>query len=49
MAKKSKIARTRKQQELIEQYAEIRLPLKAVNDYEGLAMLTKNANPNRLK
>lgn len=24
-------------------------PLKAVNDYEGLAMLTKNANPNRLK
>lgn len=49
MAKKSKIAHTRKQQELIEQYAEIRLPLKAVNDYEGLAMLAKNANLNRLK
>lgn len=29
MAKKSKIARTRKQQELIEQYAEIRISVKS--------------------
>lgn len=49
MAKKAKMARARKQQELIEQYAEIRLQLKTANDYEGLAKLPKNANPNRLK
>ncbi|MEA4829120.1 MAG: 30S ribosomal protein S14, partial [Enterococcus thailandicus] len=41
MAKKAKIARARKQQELIEQYAEIRLQLKTANDYEGLAKLPK--------
>lgn len=49
MAKKSKIAKTKHQQVLIEKYAAIRLEMKATNDYEGLAKLPKDANPNRLK
>ena len=49
MAKKSKIAKYKKQKELIEQYAEIRKELKAKQDYEGLRKLPKNANPNRMK
>ncbi|MHC5227680.1 30S ribosomal protein S14 [Enterococcus sp. LJL99] len=49
MAKKSKIAKVKKQEQLIEHYAEIRLYLRAVNDYKGLAKLPKNSNPNRLR
>lgn len=49
MAKKSKIAKMQKQQAMIAQYAEQRLALKAVGDYEGLAKLPRNSNPNRLK
>lgn len=47
MAKKSKIAKARKQQALIEQYAEVRKELKAKGDYEGLAKLPKDSNPVR--
>lgn len=49
MAKKSKIAKAKKQQEMIEKYAEIRMELKANKDYAGLAKLPKDSNPNRLK
>ncbi|GCF92843.1 30S ribosomal protein S14 1 [Enterococcus florum] len=49
MAKKSKIVKAKKQQVLIEQYAEKRLELKAAGDYTGLAKLPKDSNPNRLK
>ncbi|EOL42624.1 30S ribosomal protein S14 [Enterococcus phoeniculicola] len=49
MAKKSKMAKFQKQQQLIEQYADIRLELKAKKDYEGLRNLPLNANPTRLK
>lgn len=49
MAKKSKIAKAKRQQGLIEKYAAIRLELKANNDYEALANLPKDSNPNRLK
>lgn len=49
MAKKSKIAKYNKQLEMIERYAEIRKELKKNKDYEGLAKLPKNSNPNRLK
>ncbi|MDA9471559.1 30S ribosomal protein S14 [Enterococcus sp. 5H] len=49
MAKKSKIAKAKRQQDLIEKYAAIRLELKANNDYEALANLPKDSNPNRLK
>ncbi|MGX4763341.1 30S ribosomal protein S14 [Holzapfeliella sp. JNUCC 72] len=49
MAKKSKIARARKQRELIDRYAAIRQELKAKGDYEALARLPKESNPNRLQ
>lgn len=49
MAKQSKIAKTKKQQRLIERYAEKRSELKTAHDYAGLAKLPKNSNPNRLK
>ena len=35
MAKKSKIAKARKQEALIAHYAELRQELKAAKDYEG--------------
>ncbi|GAA2904438.1 30S ribosomal protein S14 [Enterococcus pseudoavium] len=49
MAKKAKIIKMQKQQALIEQYAEQRAALKAVGDYDGLAKLPRDSNPNRLK
>lgn len=49
MAKKSKIAKARKQRELIEKYAQIRKELKAVGNYQALAKLPKEANPIRYK
>ncbi|MGM0212711.1 30S ribosomal protein S14 [Enterococcus sp. AZ109] len=49
MAKKSKIVKAQKQRALIEKYAEQRQALKAAGDYEGLAKLPKESNPNRLK
>ncbi len=49
MAKKSKKAKYHKQVALIEQYADIRRELKKNKDYEGLAKLPKDSNPNRLK
>ena len=49
MAKKSKIAKYNKQRELIAKYATIRRELKAQGDYEALARLPKDSNPNRLR
>lgn len=49
MAKKSKIVKAQKQRAMIEKYAEQRLALKAAGDYEGLAKLPKESNPDRLK
>ena len=49
MAKKSKVARYQKQQQLIARYAEKRRQLKAVGDYEGLAKLPRDSSPVRLK
>lgn len=49
MAKKSKIAKYKKQVALVERYAEIRRELKANKDYAGLSKLPINSNPNRLK
>lgn len=49
MAKKSKIAKFKKQQELIERYANLRRELKAAGDYEALRRLPRDSNPNRLK
>ncbi|WP_022796767.1 30S ribosomal protein S14 [Bavariicoccus seileri] len=49
MAKKSKVAKNKKQIELIEHYAEIRYELKKNKDYDGLRKLPRDSNPNRLK
>ncbi|MCD1024062.1 30S ribosomal protein S14 [Enterococcus sp. SMC-9] len=49
MAKKSKIAKAKRQEALIEKYAVQRRKLKAAKDYVALAKLPKDSNPNRLK
>lgn len=49
MAKKSKIAKTKKQIMMIEKYADKRQELKAAGDRVGLAKLPKDSNPTRLK
>ncbi|MGO2695825.1 MAG: 30S ribosomal protein S14 [Bavariicoccus seileri] len=49
MAKNSKVAKNKKQIELIEHYAEIRYELKKNKDYDGLRKLPRDSNPNRLK
>lgn len=49
MAKKSKIAKYKKQLAMVEAYADIRHQLKKVGDYESLAKLPKDSHPNRLK
>ena len=49
MAKQSKIAKARKQREVIEKYAAVRKELKEAGDYQALAKLPKDSNPNRYK
>ena len=49
MAKKSKIAKDKKQREIVAIYAEKRKALKEAKDYAGLAKLPVNASPTRLK
>lgn len=48
MARQSVIARERKRQKLVAQYAERRAQLKAEGDYEALDKLPRNASPVRL-
>lgn len=48
MAKKSKIAKERKRQELVKKYAEIRKELKEMGDYEALRKLPRDSAPSRL-
>ena len=48
MAKKSWIERNKRKQKTVEKYAAIRAALKAKNDYEGLALLPRDASPTRL-
>ncbi len=49
MAKKSKVAKNKKQMALIERYADLRYELKKNKDYDGLRKLPRDSNPNRLK
>ncbi len=49
MAKKSMIARDKKRQIMIAQYAAKRTELKAVGDGEGLQLLPRNSSPTRWK
>ncbi|APU70800.1 30S ribosomal protein S14 [Companilactobacillus crustorum] len=49
MAKKSKIARNKKQLELVARYAEVRKELKAKGDYIALSKLPRDSSPVRIK
>lgn len=48
MAKKSKIARNKQRQEIVDRYADKRAELKAAGDYLGLQKLPRNASPTRI-
>lgn len=48
MAKKSKIAKDRKQREAVAHFAEKRKALKELGDYAALSALPKDASPTRL-
>ena len=48
MAKKSKIARNKQRQEIVDRYADKRAQLKADGDYLGLQKLPRNASPTRI-
>lgn len=49
MAKKSMIARDKKRQAMIQEYAAKRAEMKAAGDVEGLASLPRNSSPTRWK
>lgn len=48
MAKKSKVARHKKQQAMVEHYAKLRQELKEKGDFQALANLPKDSSPVRL-
>jgi small subunit ribosomal protein S14 len=48
MAKESMKAREVRRQKLVDKYAAKRAKLKAEGDYQGLSLLPRNSNPNRL-
>lgn len=49
MAKKSKVVKERKRQQLVEKYALFRQELKEKGDYEALQKLPRDSSPTRLK
>ncbi len=49
MAKKSKIVKAEKQRQLVSDYTSIRKELKKQRNYQALAKLPKDSNPNRLR
>ena len=48
MAKKSKVVKAQKREQLVEQYAELRRELKAKGDYEALQKLPRDSSPTRV-
>ncbi|MBK8980863.1 MAG: 30S ribosomal protein S14 [Ignavibacteria bacterium] len=48
MARKALIAKQKRRERLVEQYAKKRAELKANGDYEGLQKLPRNSSPSRL-
>ncbi|GAB3057062.1 30S ribosomal protein S14 [Salinicoccus sesuvii] len=48
MAKKSKIAKEKKRQEMVEKYRELRIELKEKGDYAALRKLPRDSSPTRL-
>lgn len=49
MAKKSKVAKEKKRQELVEKYRELRAELEQNRDIEALRRLPRDSSPTRLK
>ncbi|WP_342420039.1 30S ribosomal protein S14 [Paenibacillus sp. FSL H8-0168] len=49
MAKKSKVVKEKKRQEIVAKYADLRRELKAKGDYEALQKLPRDSSPSRLK
>ncbi|MGM1020223.1 MAG: 30S ribosomal protein S14 [Bacillota bacterium] len=49
MAKKSKVVKEKKRQEVVTKYADLRRELKAKGDYEALQKLPRDSSPTRLK
>jgi small subunit ribosomal protein S14 len=49
VAKKSKVAKEKKRQEMVEKYRELRIELKEKSDYEALIRLPRDSSPTRLK
>jgi small subunit ribosomal protein S14 len=49
LAKKSKVAKEIKRQELVLKYAELRRELKEKGDYDALRKLPRDSSPTRLK
>ncbi|MEK4875476.1 30S ribosomal protein S14 [Bacillus sp. FSL W8-0102] len=49
MAKKSKIVKEKKRQEMVEKYAGLRKELKEKGDYEALRKLPRDSSPTRLR
>ena len=48
MAKKSKVAKAKKQAKLVRKYEELRRELKVKGDYEALRKLPRDSSPSRL-
>ncbi|KYG92759.1 30S ribosomal protein S14 [Paenibacillus jamilae] len=49
MAKKSKVVKEKKRQEIVAKYADLRRELKAKGNYEALQKLPRDSSPTRLK
>ncbi|WP_079710362.1 30S ribosomal protein S14 [Paraliobacillus ryukyuensis] len=49
MAKKSKIAKEKKRELMVERYAELKRELKEKGDYEALRKLPRDSSPTRVK
>ncbi|QYK67096.1 MULTISPECIES: 30S ribosomal protein S14 [Paenibacillus] len=49
MAKKSKVVKEKKRQEIVAKYVDLRRELKAKGDYEALQKLPRDSSPTRLK
>ncbi|MCP3745247.1 MULTISPECIES: 30S ribosomal protein S14 [Paenibacillus] len=49
MAKKSKVVKEKKCQDIVAKYADLRRELKAKGDYEALQKLPRDSSPTRLK
>ncbi|KHE67047.1 30S ribosomal protein S14 [Halobacillus sp. BBL2006] len=48
MARKSKVVKEKKRQEMVAKYADLRKELKAKGDYETLNKLPRDSSPTRL-